>query len=280
MNRVKKLTFGRVVKYAVLAVYLIIVMFPFYWMLNSSLKGSTTELYSFPVTYWPRQLSWANYGEILWKGNFLTYLRNSLVYSAIASVVAVTVGACAAYVLSRFEFRGKRAILVYFLVTQMIPVFTILIPMYQALTALHLRDSFLVLPLLYINMCIPFSVVMLRGFYANVPISLEEAAQIDGCTRIGSMVRIVLPLMKPGIAATFIFDFINSWNELFMATYFIDTEKYKTITVGLNSLILKYDVKWGEMAAGSILAVVPTIILFAFAQKYMVEGLSAGAVKG
>ena len=260
MNAKKKPRLGSAVKFIVLAAYLVVVMFPFYWMLNTSLKGSMTELYSFPVTYWPKAPSWDNYIEILWKGNFLTYLRNSLLYSAIASVVAVAVGACAGYVLSRFEFRGKRVILIYFLVTQMIPIFTILIPMYQALTALHLRDSFAVLPLLYINMCIPFSVVTLRGFYANVPISLEEAAQIDGCTRIGSMLRIALPIMKPGIAATFIFDFINSWNELFMATYFIDTEKFKTITVGLNSLILKYDVKWGEMAAGSILAVIPTIV--------------------
>jgi len=122
--------------------------------------------------------------------------------------------------------------------------------------------------------------VTLRGFFASIPSEIEEAAQIDGCGRLRALFSVIVPIMLPGIAATFIFAFINSWNELFMAVMFIDVDAYKTIPVGLNALILKYDIKWGEMAAGTIMALIPTIFLFSFAQKYMVEGLSAGAVKG
>ena len=118
------------------------------------------------------------------------------------------------------------------------------------------------------------------GFYDAVPTSLEEAAWIDGCGYLSSLFRVVVPVIKPGLASTFIFAFINSWNELFMAVMFIDVDKYKTIPVGLNALILKYDIKWGEMAAGTIMSLIPTMILFGFCQKYMIEGLTAGSVKG
>ena len=117
-------------------------------------------------------------------------------------------------------------------------------------------------------------------FFDSVPKSLEEAAWIDGCGYFKALFKVVVPVIMPGIAATFIFAFINSWNELFMAVMFIDVDKFKTIPVGLNGLILKYDIKWGEMAAGTIMSLVPTMCLFAFAQKYMIEGLTAGSVKG
>lgn len=168
----------------------------------------------------------------------------------------------------------------FFLITQMIPTFIMLPSLYQMLAKHHLLNNIFTLAILYTNMMIPFSVVTLRGFFDGIPVALEEAAWIDGCGYLSGLVRVIVPLMKPGIAATFIFAFINSWNELFMAIMFIDKEDLKTIPVGLNGLILKYDIKWGEMAAGVILALIPTIILFSFAQKYMIEGLTAGSVKG
>ena len=268
------------IKFIVLGVYLIIVIFPFFWMLMTSLKSSQREIYAFPVKYFPETPSLVNYKEMLWKGNFARYMLNSFIVSGVAAVCAVFIGILAGYVITRFKFKGRGTVLLFFLVTQMVPAFIMLAPLYQMLSKFGMINKLSTLMLLYTNMMIPFSVVTLRGFFASIPSEIEEAAQIDGCGRLRALFSVIVPIMLPGIAATFIFAFINSWNELFMAVMFIDVDAYKTIPVGLNALILKYDIKWGEMAAGTIMALIPTIFLFSFAQKYMVEGLSAGAVKG
>lgn len=267
-------------KYAVLAVFLILVMFPFVWMLLTSLKGSQGEIYAFPVKYLPDPPSAVNYVAMLWKGNFGKYMLNSFFSSTVAATCAVFIAILASYVISRFHFRFKNVLLLFFLITQMIPTFIMLAPLYQLLAKAKMLNDLRSLALLYTNMMIPFSVVTLCGFFDGVPKSLEEAAWIDGCGYLQALFRVVVPVIMPGIAATFIFAFINSWNELFMAVMFIDVDKFKTIPVGLNGLILKYDIKWGEMAAGTIMSLIPTMCLFAFAQKYMIEGLTAGSVKG
>ncbi|WP_367942854.1 carbohydrate ABC transporter permease, partial [Enterocloster citroniae] len=205
---------------------------------------------------------------------------NSLMVSTVAATFASMIGIGAGYILSRFKFRLKSPLLLFYLITQMIPTFIMLPSLYQMLSKHHMLNNIWVMALLYTNMMIPFSVVTLRGFFDGISSTLEEAAWIDGCSYGAALRKIIIPVMKPGIAATFIFAFINSWNELFMAIMFIDKDKYKTIPVGLNALILKYDIKWGEMAAGTVMALIPTILLFSVAQKYMIEGLTAGSVKG
>jgi len=267
-------------KYLVLIIFLVVVMFPFFWMLLTSLKGSQAEIYAFPVKYFPEKISLANYAAMITKGNFGRYMINSFLTSSAAGVMSCFAGVCAGYALSRFKFKAKGALLLLFLITQMIPTFIMLPSLYQMLAKYNLLNNIWVLALLYTNMMIPFSVVLLKGFFDGISPSLEEAAWIDGCSYGMALRKIIIPIMKPGLAATFIFAFINSWNELFMSIMFIDKDIYKTIPVGLNALILKYDIKWGEMAAGTIMALVPTIILFSFAQKYMIEGLTSGSVKG
>jgi len=267
-------------KYGVLLLFLVIVMFPFFWMLVTSLKGSQAEIYAFPVQYLPQKPSLVNYISMLWKGNFGRYMSNSLLVSTVAATFASMIGIGAGYILSRFKFRLKSPLLLFYLITQMIPTFIMLPSLYQMLSKHHMLNNIWVMALLYTNMMIPFLVVTLRGFFDGISSTLEEAAWIDGCSYGAALRKIIIPVMKPGIAATFIFAFINSWNELFMAIMFIDKDKYKTIPVGLNALILKYDIKWGEMAAGTVMALIPTILLFSVAQKYMIEGLTAGSVKG
>jgi len=267
-------------KYVVLTVFLLYTLFPFVWMLLTSLKGTQGEIYAFPVKYLPHPATLVNYASMLWKGNFGRYILNSLLVSAASATCSVLIAILASYTISRFRFRGKAVILLFFLITQMIPMFIMLAPLHQMLSHAHMLNRLYTLVLLYGNMMIPFSVVTLCGFFDNVPRSLEEAAWIDGCGYLSALFRVVIPVIRPGIAATYIFAFINSWNELFMAVMFIDVDKYKTIPVGLNALILKYDIRWGEMAAGTVMSLIPTILLFAFAQKYMIEGLTAGSVKG
>lgn len=280
MTRKQKKIVGGVLKFVILAIFLVLVMFPFVWMLLTSLKGTQGEIYAFPVQYLPKPATLVNYVEMLWKGNFAKYMLNSLFSSTVAATCSVLIAILASYVLSRFRFRFKNAILLFFLITQMIPTFIMLAPLYQMLAKFNMLNNLWTLAILYTNMMIPFSVVTLNGFFDGVPKSLEEAAWIDGCGYLKALFMVIVPVIVPGIAATFIFAFINSWNELFMAVMFIDVDAYKTIPVGLNGLILKYDIKWGEMAAGTIMSLVPTMCLFAFAQKYMIEGLTAGSVKG
>lgn len=271
---------GKALKIFCLAVYLVIVLFPFFWILATSLKGTQAEIYAYPVTYWPEAPSLKNYINMLTFGNFGRYFMNSFICSAAAGLGAVTIAIFAAYVLARFKFKVRGPMLFFFLFTQMIPMFILLAPLYQMMAELHLVNNLFGLSLLYMNGMIPFSVVTLRGFFQGVPPSLEEAAQIDGCSRLRALWSVVLPIIKPGIATTFIFAFINCWNEVFIANMFIDKDELRTIPVALNSLILKYDIKWGEMTAGTMMAIIPSVILFAFIQKHMAAGLTAGAVKG
>lgn len=167
-----------------------------------------------------------------------------------------------------------------FLFTQMVPMFIILAPLYTFMSRLNLINHPGSLMLSYMVMNIPYSTVTLRGFFQRIPGSLEEAAQIDGCNRIQSLLRVVIPVMSSGIAATFMFIFVQCWNEVFLAIMFIDVEKYKTIPVALNSFIMKYDINWGALSAGIVVSILPTIFMFTFVQKYIATGLTAGAVKG
>lgn len=166
-----------------------------------------------------------------------------------------------------------------FLVTQMIPAFIALGPLYLLLSDLGLVDHLGGLTLVYTAMCIPFCTIMLRGFFANVPVALDEAAMIDGCSRLGALFRVIVPVMTPGITAAFNFNFVTCWNELFLSATMMIRDGNRTIPTALNAFITSFNVDWASMSAAAVVAIVPTMILFALASRYIIQGLTAGAVK-
>ena len=270
---------AHVIRILFLALWLVITIFPLYWITVTSFK-SPGAIFSYPLTYWPEEFSLDNYIGLFSEAQFGTYLGNSLLISTVAAFVATLISLLSAYVLARFEFKSKGALLMAFLVTQMIPAFIALGPLYLMMTQLGLVDNKFGLMLVYIAVCIPFCTIMLRGFFANVPDALEEAAMIDGCSRLGALFRVIVPVMKPGIVAAFIFNFVNCWNELFLSVTLMNRDQNKTIPTALNGFISSFNIDWGSMSAAAVLTIIPTMILFAFASRYIVQGLTAGAVKG
>lgn len=268
-----------IVKIIGLIIWMIITLFPLYWIALTSFKPAS-QIAEYPVRYWPRQFSLENYASLFQKSKFATYLINSIIVSSAAALVATLIALLSAYVLARFSFRGKGAVMMAFLVTQMIPAFIALGPLYQMFTGLGLVDNRFGLVLVYTAITIPFSTIMLRGFFDNVPDSLEEAAMVDGCSRFSALWRVLVPVMTPGIVATFIFNFVNSWNELFLAVTLINSDSRKTIPTALNGFISSFNIEWGPMSAAAVLTILPTMFMFAFASRWIVAGLTSGATKG
>ncbi|WP_432589419.1 carbohydrate ABC transporter permease [Streptomyces sp. HD1123-B1] len=270
---------GRTARFAFLGLWLVFTVFPLYWITITSLKAPG-DIFAFPIAYWPEHLSLENYRALFDKADFGTYVTNSLLVATVAGAVATAISMLSAYVLARFEFRTKSALLMAALVTQMIPSFIALGPLYLLMTDLQLVDNRLGLILVYIAVCIPFCTVMLRGFFENIPDALEEAAMIDGLSRLGALFRVLLPVMKPGIIAAFIFNFVNCWNELFLSVTLLNSDSNKTVPTALNGFISSFNIDWGSMSAAAVFTILPTMLLFAFASRHIVQGLTSGAVKG
>ncbi|MFD0693169.1 carbohydrate ABC transporter permease [Paenibacillus sp. GCM10027628] len=274
-----KVYLQKTAKLLFLTLHLLVMLFPLYWIVVTSFKPQN-EIFSFPLQYWPAHFTFQNYVNIFRISKFHVYIGNSLLISVLSALIVIVIAIMSAYVLARFRFRGHKQIMLAFFATQMLPGFVSLAPLYLMMTHMHLINSRIALVLMYTVGLIPFSSIILRGFFQRIPSSLEEAAMIDGCSRLAALLRVIIPVMLPGIASTFIFAFVQNWNELFLAVMFVDQESLKTLPVAMNSFILKFDVDWGAMSAGTVLSVIPTVLLFMFAQRFIVEGLTQGAVKG
>jgi multiple sugar transport system permease protein len=262
-----------------LALILVLIVGPFYWLLSSSFKH-TQEIFSLPITYYPHSFTLENYAAIFQIGNFFRYFLNSIMVSVLGSGLAVAASVAAAYVMVRFRFKLRNAVLAFFLLTQMLPAFVGLAPTYRMLSNFGMIDKLPTLIIINMASLIPFSIITLSGFIESVPVSIEDAALIDGASRMQTLVFVVLPIIMAGISAVFIFGFVQAWNNLFAPVLFMNRDSHYTIPVALNAMVLKNNIRWAELSAGSVVAIIPTIIMFGFVQKYVAQGLVAGAIKG
>ena len=266
-------------KIIVLALYLAFVIFPIYWMIITSFKYNTEIINAQKLSYFPEKITSENYNQLFAMYDYGNMLKNSLIISLSSGFCVTMLSIFGGYGLARYKFNSKTLFLLFFLVTQMIPGILVIIPLYIIFSKMNIVNTRLSLFIFYLISNLPFCVITMRSFFERIPYTLEEAATVDGCTKLQTLRKIVLPVMFPGIVAVFVFAFIGAWNELIAGTIFINTPNFWTIPIGLKSLIGKYDVKWGVLMAGGVLALLPTAVMFALMQRFVVEGLTAGAVK-
>jgi len=275
----KKQLFIRIaVLYLPLAVLLLFLLFPFYWTFVTSVKPDK-ELYGSIVTYWPQNLTFESYRKLFFDFNFLQPMYNSFIVATITTLLSLVVSVLAAYSFSRFRFKGRKAFMILFLTNNMFPTVLLLIPLYAIMRNLGILYTPMSLVLSYTTFTIPFSVWLLNGYLNDLPISLEEAAMIDGASRVKAFTKIIFPIVIPCLIATGVYIFMTSWNEYTFAVMFTN-ESNRTIPVALKNLIGQLGVQWDLLTAGGIITIIPVCIMFFFAQKRLVEGLTAGAVKG
>jgi multiple sugar transport system permease protein len=266
----------------VIATILIYILFPFYWMLKSSFQ-TNTEIVAVPPIWTPTSFSFAAYATVLNVIPLARYFFNSLIISLITAALAASVSSSAAYVLSRFNFPGRMIILFALLFSQLVPPITRVVPVYFLLRSLDLINTYQGLILAYITWSVPFAVLMLLGYFRNAyPLELEDAALIDGCDRFSVFWRIVLPIAIPGIIAVTTYAFILGWNDFLWASIITTRGSMKTLQVGLRDFIGEFGnvVGMNAFMAACVITTLPTVLLFRVVEKYMVQGITSGAMKG
>jgi len=265
--------------YAVAGFFLFFGLAPVVWLIITSFKPED-EIVNRTLTYYPHNPVLSNYVDIWNQSAFPTLMMNSFLTTTMTVVICVVIGTLASYSFSQYRFPGKRSLLLFYLVVRMFPAVLMIIPLFLILRTFGLLDSHLGLALAYTSFLMPLFIWMMKGFFDTVPVELEKAARIDGCTRIGALIRVVMPLVRNGLAATAIFVAIAAWNEYMFALMLTTSSGSRTWPVGLQLMIGEFQLPWGLLAAGGIISIIPVIILFALVQQTMVRGLTAGAVKG
>ncbi|MFG3047869.1 carbohydrate ABC transporter permease [Streptomyces sp. NPDC048202] len=252
--------------------------FPVYWMLDTAIKPAKDAIDPDPSLL-PTGFTLDNFSRAFDIADFWGPVGRSLVVSLSVVLIGVVVGMLAALAISRFAFRGRKIVIVGILAVQMVPLVAMIIPVFLLLNDLHQYDKLTGLIITYLTFILPFTVWTLRGFIVNIPRELEEAAMVDGCTRTGAFIRVVFPLLAPGMVATSVYGFIQAWNEYLYALMLLSQEN-QTATVWLGNFTTKHGTEYAPMMAGATMMAVPIVVLFLLVQRKMAAGLTAGAVKG
>lgn len=263
----------------IILITLVFTLFPVLWTAATSLKREE-DVVTNELQYIPKNPTLDNYVTLATRSGYLQMFRNSAIVTVLTVALCLLVGTFAAYSISRYRFRGRSAILSFYLVIRMFPVVLMLLPLYIMLRSLKLTDTLLGLALTYTTFSLPVSLLMLKGFFDAVPADLEDAARIDGCTRLGALFRVVFPLARSGVAATAVLLAVSAWNEFLFALMLTNSEATRTWPVALQLMVGEFQMPWGQMAAAGMISIVPIVIFFSFAQKALVRGLMVGAVKG
>lgn len=265
--------------YFLLAWFVVFCLFPLAWMVSTSLKP-LEDTYVTPPAWWPARPTLVAYSNIWRIQSFGRYFLNSCIVAGLTTIGSLFLATLAGYGFSRFQFRGARALMAFTLTTQMFPGVLLVIPYFALSSKVGLFDTYEVLILAYTSFALPFCVWMLKGFFDSVPRELDEAALMDGASRLGAFFRVIVPLAAPGIIATSIFSFLVAWNEFLFAVALTSSPNMQLVTAGIVSNIGQFRVQWNDLMAAAVVATVPIVVLYAFCERYLVAGLTAGAVKG
>ena len=282
MDGEKRLTRKKNILFNVVSVVILcILLFPLYWALITSLK-TEQEIFQNPPTFYPHVLNSKSYAAQVETGDFNKFrsFANSFLISVGATVIAVLLAVPASYGIAKYHFKGRKVMLLAFLVTQMLPVSVLLTPMFIMFKNMHVYNTWIAAVLADATIGIPFSVLILKNYFSSIPKDLEEAAYLDGCNKFTAFIRILIPIAKPGVMVCAIFSFLYAWGDLaYGMTFILDQEK-RPITAGIFNFMGQYGTKWSYLTAFAVVTIIPVALIFIFMQKYIVSGMTSGAVKG
>ncbi|MHB1413682.1 MAG: carbohydrate ABC transporter permease [Chloroflexota bacterium] len=276
---VRRRKIGNMVVYVLLSLASVFSLFPIFWMASVSLRPNM-EIFTIPPAWLPVTFTTEVYQQIFNTPQYIRMFANSYFVALAVTLVSLVLATLSGYGFSRFNFRGNRILQLFIIGTQMIPPISLIIPYFILIVTLQLYDTYGGLILTYTAFVLPFSTLMMISYFNTIPQDLEEAAMVDGCTRVGSLLRVVLPIVLPGLVATGVYAFLLAWNEFLFAVTLTQSTDMRLVPVGIAMLMGEHVFQWNLMMGLSVLASIPLLLVFLFLQKYLISGLTVGAVKG